>query len=193
MKPLYWIAVGLCLLMLVARTDAGYDIYSDPVGWVFILAGLRLLVRERPDLPLQQFLWMLGAVALVVAAIRVAPEVDDWLRNSETGSDARVFTVWADIPALGFQALLAHVLAIEAIGAGAGGARLYWRIVEGALAIGTLAAGLYAINDADWLGNLGEVALLGVLLCMFGCLIFGSREWAGGGPPPQVRPRTRRK
>lgn len=192
MKPLYWVAIGLCLLMLVARTDAGYDIYSDPVGWVFILAGLRFLVRERHDLPLQQLLWALGAIALVVAAVRVAPSVDEWLRDTDAGSDARVFTVWADIPALGFQALLAHVLAGEALLAKAGGARIYWLIVEVALVVGTVAAGLYAVSETDWLADVGEIGLLGVLLCMFGCLIFGSREWAGGGSPPQLKPRERR-
>jgi len=195
MKPLYWIAVGLCLLMLVARTESGFDIYSDAVGWVFILAGLRMLVRERTDLPLQQLLWALGGIALVIAAIRVAPDVDAWVRDTdaEAGSDERVFRVWADIPALAFQALLAHVLAAEATLADARGGRVFWRIVEVGLVVGTLAAGLFAVNDADWLAATAEVGFAGVLLCMFGCLIFGSRAWAGGGPPPQLRPRERRR
>lgn len=187
MKPLYWVAIGLLLVIMEARTDAGFDIYPNPLGWLLVLVGLRGLIAEIPGLPLQLTLWYLGGLALVVSCALVAPAAEEWLDDAE---DALIWA--ADLPALAFQALLAHGVAAQALLAGKRTSSLWWRICEVALLIGILGSMLYLAADFTWLKGVGEIGYLGALLFIVLCLIHGGRQWAGGGEPPELRPRRAR-
>ena len=187
MKPLYWVAIGLLLVLMEARTDAGWDIYPNPLGWLLVLLGLRALIRELPDMPLQLTLWYLGGLALLISCALVAPSAEDWLEDAE---DA---VVWAsDLPALAFQAALAHVVAGQALLAGKRSSSLWWRITSIALLIGIVGSMLYLAADFTWLKGVGEIGYIGALLFIALCLIHGGRKWAGGGEPPEVKPRRAR-
>jgi hypothetical protein len=172
-KPLYWIAVGLVFVLLEGRTESGWDIYPNPLGWLLVLVGLRRLDRAVPGLPLRLALWYLGALALVVSAALVAPDAQAWL------SDADPAVIWAsDLPALGFQAALCHVLAQQAGAARARGGA-WWRVAEVGLLVGIVAPVLYFGADWTWLQGVGNIGYAAALLVVLLCLVFGARPWAG--------------
>jgi hypothetical protein len=118
-------------------------------------------------------LWYLGALALVVSAALVAPDAQAWL------DDADPAVVWAsDLPALGFQAALCHVLAEQAKAAGARGGA-WWRVAAAGLLVGIVAPVLYFGADWTWLEGIGNIGYAAALLVVLLCLVFGARPWAG--------------
>ena len=40
MMPLQSIAMGLVIVVLVARLDSGHDALADPVGWLLVVWGV---------------------------------------------------------------------------------------------------------------------------------------------------------
>ena len=73
MTPLQKVAVGLGLVVLTAPLG-GYDLVPDPVGWVFVLLGLRDLREPLAD----QLLPLVFAAGLALAAsLVVYPPVLD--------------------------------------------------------------------------------------------------------------------
>lgn len=181
MKPLYWMAVGLVFVVLEGRTESGWDIYPNPLGWLLVLVGLHHLGRATPALPLRMTLWYLGVLALLVSAALLAPHAQAWL------DDADPALIWAaDLPALGFQAVLCHVLAEQASLAKARGG-VWWRVAQAGLLVGIVAPVLYFGAGWTWLQGVGNIGYAAALLVVLLCLVFGARPWAGA---PEVAART---
>ena len=181
MKPLYWVAVGLVFVLLEGRTESGWDVYPNPLGWLLVLIGLHRLSRATPGLPLRMTLWYLGVLALLVSAALVAPDAQAWL------DDADPAVVWAsDLPALGFQTALCHVLAEQARLAKARGG-VWWRVAQAGLLVGIIAPVLYFGADWTWLEGVGIIGYAAALLVVLLCMVFGARSWAGA---PEVTART---
>lgn len=173
MKPLYWIAAGLALVVFTRAPDDRYD-YSELLGSLFVLIGWIRLARARPQIPLRLTLWYLAVLALLVGAVLSAPWAREWL------DDADPAAVWASsLPALGFQAALCHALADQARAARARGA-WWWTVAEAAILIALVANVLYDGAGWTWLYGIGTVGLGGVLLVMTLCLVYGPATWAGG-------------
>ncbi|GAA4816591.1 hypothetical protein ACFQ0K_08105 [Nocardioides caeni] len=179
MKPLYWIAIGLIVVVFTGAPDDKWDV-AEIVGNAFVLIGWVQLSRALPDLPLRLTLSYLAVLALVVAAATSPPDARAWL------DDAEPAVVWASsLPALGFQAVLCHALAGRAqarrVRSG-----VWWRIAEVAIVLALVANPLADGAGWTWLKDIGigAVGLAGVLLVIILCIAHGPATWAGGPPPP---------
>ena len=105
MKPLQSIAMGLVIVVLVARFH-GYDALPDPVGWLLVLLGVRAL---PPAVPHRDNLLRLAGLAGAVSVVVWFPAVTDALY------DADASLAWAaNLPEVLFGALLCHALAATA-------------------------------------------------------------------------------
>lgn len=184
MKPLYWIAIGLIVVVFTAAPDDRWDV-AEIVGNGFVLIGWLRLSRALPDLPLRLTLWYLVALAFILACVTSAPDARAWL------DDAEPAVVWASsLPALGFLAVLCHALAARAqaarIRSGA-----WWRVAEVAIGIALIANPLADGAGWTWLKEIGigAVGLAGVLLVVILCIAHGPATWAGA-PEPEPEPET---
>lgn len=176
MRPLYWIAAGLAIVVFTVAPEDRYDL-AEVVGSAFVLVGWWRLARAVPDLPLRLTLAYLAVLALVVAFVASTPDARAWL------DDADPAVVWASsLPALGFQAVLCHALAGRARAAGAR-AWWLWRVAEVAIVVALVANVLYDGAGWTWLYGTGTVGLAGVLLVIALCLTHGNQRWAGAPEP----------
>lgn len=180
MKPLYWVAIGLAVVVFTAAPADRYDV-SEPLGCLLVLVGYVRLVRAAPDVPLRLTLGYLAVLALVVAAVLSPPEARAWL------DDADPAVVWASsLPALGFQAALCHALGTRARGAGSRSGWL-WFVAEAAIVVSLVANVLYNGAGWHWLYGVGTLGLAGVLLVIGLCAFLGSAPWAGAAEPEDAR------
>lgn len=180
MKPLYWIAAGLALVVFTKAPADRYD-YSEVLGTAFVLIGWIKLARARPEIPLRLTLWYLAVLAFLLSTVLSAVPAREWLE------DADAAVVWASsLPALGFQAALCHALTRQARAARARGG-WWWTVAEAGILIALVATVLYEGADWTWLYGVGTVGLAGVLLVMILCLVHGPAVWAGG-PEPEPEP-----
>lgn len=171
MKPLGSIAMGLVIVVLVARF-AGFDALPDPLGWLLVLWG----VRRLPD---PSVLVPLAVVAFVVACAVWFPSNQEVLAHSDPSLQ------WvANLPQVAFCVLLCRSLAALAVSAGDTGSAAWLRttmVLNLALAIAPVLA--FASDSVDLLPAL-EAAAAGVVLLLivvlFAC---GSRPWARGSVP----------
>ena len=75
MKPLQSVAMGLVIVVLVARFD-GYDALADPVGWLLVIWGVRRLADRAT-------LLALALTALLVAGVVCLPATQDLLDRND--------------------------------------------------------------------------------------------------------------
>lgn len=174
MKPLYWVSAGLAIVVFTRAPDGVYDV-AEVVGSLFVLVGWLRLVRAVPTIPLRLTCSYLVVIALLLAAVTAAPGARTWL------DDADPAVVWASsLPALGFQAGLAHALAVRSRATGVRSG-WWWRGAEVAILAALLADPLYNGAGWHWLYGAGTIGLIGVLLVIVLGIAHGAAPWAGGG------------
>ena len=177
MRPLYWIAAGLAIVIFTKAPDDRFDV-SEILGQLLVLLGWVGLSRALPRLPLRLTLWYLCVLALVIACALATPDARAWL------DDADPAVIWASsLPALGFQAALCHALARQARDAGARTGALWWTAAEVAILVALLANILYDGAGWTWLYGTGAVGLAGVLLVIVLAMVYGQATWAGSPEP----------
>lgn len=175
MKPLQLTGLGFVLLVLETPVH-GYDVYADPVGWVFVLLGLRAL---RRDFPHRGGLLCAGAVALVVSVPLWVPFVLDALDDAD---DSLAWT--ANLPRFGTTALLCFAFARAATDATDLRAAAWWRtlylgtLVVIALPVLIFGGGLHALDDVAGAGVV--LVPLGITVLLF---VHSGREWAASAAP----------
>lgn len=171
MKPLQSIAMGLVIIVLSARFG-GYDALPDPVGWVLILLGTRAL----PDVVMRrESLQVLGALAAVVSIVLWFPSITEGLYDADASLG------WAaNLPQIGFTALLCHELATAAAQSGDGKAASWLGltrtvvIVVGVLPVLVFGAGWASFEITSYLAAGASAVLLIWLL-----FAYAQRPWAG--------------
>lgn len=170
MKPLQSIAMGLVIVVLVARFH-GYDALPDPVGWLLVLLGVRAL---PPAVPHRDSLRWLAVLAGAVSVVVWFPAVTDALY------DADASLAWAaNLPEVLFGALLCHALAATADETDDAKAARWLRLTRtGMLVVAVLpvlvfGAGLTSFEATSYVA----AGLMAVLLI---CLLFtyAGRGWA---------------
>lgn len=149
MTPLQKIAMGLVVIIVLARFGAGWDGLPDPLGWVLVLAGVW---AARAHLPHTGTLLALGGIALVCAAITYPPAVADYLEPA---------AAWlVDLAQVAFEVVLCFGIA-AVLAQPRGGVRLARRFrllawvlamvgVLPGLAIGSDEPGVAAATAVTW-------------------------------------------
>jgi hypothetical protein len=173
MKPLYGIALGLVIIGLYAKSG-DFDLLPDPLGWVLVLVGLKVLV-SRVDLPYAGLLWTLGPLALVASTALTVPSVREWFEDGEPA------LAWAvDVPALAFCGLLCSALVPGARAAKQIAAYAWFQWTAIGFGVSVLAPVVVIGGGVDALrGPAGFVTGLAQLSLFVLCLSYGGREWAG--------------
>lgn len=178
MKPLYLAALGI-LLILLKPTDLKWDIYPNPIGWLFVLVALYGLGQARPVRWPNQ-LTLIAVLALVVDSVLWWPAAAEWLEDAEPALG------WAaNLPRFGFFALLCAELARAAVAAGdrRGGGWFSW---TGVLLVVVMIAPVLVFG-AGWseFGPVAEgAAQVSQLVLLVLCAVYGGRTWAGAPDPP---------
>ncbi|MEO5663175.1 MAG: hypothetical protein ABIR39_07815 [Nocardioides sp.] len=166
MKPLQSVAMGLVIVVLVARF-AGYDALADPVGWLLVIWGVRRMTDHTT-------LLALAVGALLVACVVWFPATPDLLEDSDPSLR------WAaNLPQVLFCVLLCRQLSELAGAASDQRARAWLRTTMVLNALLALAPVLVFAGDADDL--LPSVyAAAGVVVLMLIVLLFtyANRAWA---------------
>lgn len=185
MRPLQSIAMGLVIVALHAAFR-GYDALPDPAGWLLVLLGS---ARLPPDLERRGTLLGLAALAGAVSVPLWFPGVADSLY------DTHASLAWAaNLPQLGFVALLCHVLGRRAGDAGDGRAAAWLRtalvgvVVFALTPVLVFGAGVTSLEVPSYLG--ATTVLVVVVWLLFG---HSGRGWAGAdtaraAPPEEERP-----
>ena len=168
MKPLQSVAMGLVIVVLVARF-AGYDALADPVGWILVIWGVRRMAGHATVLAL-------AVGALLVACVVWFPASQDLLEDSDPSLR------WAvNLPQVLFCVLLCRQLS-ELAGAASDQRARAWlgttMVLNGVLAVAPV---LVFAADADALmasvyAAAGVVVLLQIVLLF----IYANRPWAPG-------------
>lgn len=182
MKPLQSIAMGMVVIALVADAG-GYDLLPNPLGWVLVVVGLRMLPRT---FELRSVLLGLAVLAGLVAVPLWVPAVVDALDEADES------IAWAvNLPQFGCYLLLAHALSLAAGAAGDRAAAGWWRGVV--LGLGAVVA-LPVLIFGGGLTGLEPLAgfLVGLVPTVMIVLLFvhAGRPWALGAPAdaPAVAP-----
>jgi len=170
MKPLQSVAMGLVIVVLVARFH-GYDALPDPVGWLLVLLGVRALPAAVPH---RDGLLGLGALAGLVAAVVWFPPVTEALY------DADASLAWAaNLPETLFAALLCHALAAVADPAGDVKAARWLRLGRtGMLVVAVLPVLVFGAGLGSF--EVTSYVAAGLALVLLICLLFtyAGRPWA---------------
>ena len=177
MKPLYGVALGLVIIALYAKSG-DFDLLPDPLGWALVLIGLTVLTRST-EVRYQGGLWVFGLLALAASIALTVPSVREWFEDAEPA------LAWAaDVPALGFCALLCAALAAAARAAGATGAFAWFQWTAIGFGVAVLAPVIVVGGGVDALRGPAELVtgLAQVALFVL-CLAYGGRDWAGAPPP----------
>ncbi|HXH81048.1 hypothetical protein [Nocardioides sp.] len=165
MKPLASIAMGLVVVVLVARYD-GYDALADPLGWLLVLWGVRRLAD--PTL----LLGLAGAALVVACAV--------WLPSTQDALDRSDPSLWwaATLPQVIFCVLLCHRLAALAQGARDAKAAAWLRttmVLNVVLAVTPVLA--FASGSDDLLPAVYAAAVAVVLLLIVLLFAYANRPW----------------
>ncbi len=170
MKPLQSVAMGLVIIVLVARWG-GYDALPDPVGWLLALLGVRALPES---LAARRTVLTLGGIAMTVSVITWFPGAVTTLEETDAS------LLWAvNLPQLGFTALLCHSLAAAATEAGDRRPAAWLRtgylltIVVGMLPVLVFGAGFAGLEVPAYVA--AGVTLLLVVWLLFS---YAGRPWA---------------
>ena len=168
MKPLQSVAMGLVIVVLVARFD-GYDALADPVGWLLVLWGVRRLPDRTP-------LLLLATGALLVACAVWVPATQELLDRSDPSLR------WAiNVPQVLFCVVLCRQLAQLAGAAGDQRARAWLRTAVLFNVVLALAPVLVFAAAADHLmGSVYAAAGVVVLLMIVLLFVCANRGWAPG-------------
>jgi hypothetical protein len=168
MKPLQSIAMGLVIVVLVARFD-GYDALADPLGWLLVIWG----VRRTPD---SSTLQALALAALLVAGVVWFPATQDLLDRSDPSLR------WAvNLPQVLFCVVLCRQLADRAGGVGDQRARAWLRTAMLLNVVLAIAPVLVFAASADDLMVSVHAAAAGVVLLLIVLLFAHARRpWAPG-------------
>jgi len=166
MKPLSSVAMGLVIVVLVARLG-GYDALPDPLGWLLVLWGVRRL--SDPTL-----LLTLAGAALLVACVVWFPATQDALDSSDPSLR------WAvNLPQVIFSVMLCHRLAALAAGAGDVKAAAWQRttmVLNAVLAAAPVLA--FASGSDQLLPAIYAAAAAVVLLLIVLLFAHADRPWA---------------
>jgi len=168
-KPLQSIAMGLVIVAIVAKAGGGYDVLPDPVGWLLVLQGLGGLPATLPHRPA---LSTLGFVALIMSVVLWFPSLSEGLERADES------LLWAaNLPQLGFVALLCHALSRSAV---AEPGRSRWlrtasalTVVAALVPVVVLGADQTSLLDVMVVG--GSLVLLLVIVLLFR---YAARPWA---------------
>lgn len=172
--------MGYVIIALFAR-QGGYDLLPDPLGWVLVLLG----VRRLPDPIDRATLSYVGALALLVSVPLWFPDVLDAIAREDAS------LAWAaNLPALGFAALLFRQLSQAAQAAGAPTAQMVLQglftltLVVALLPVLVFGGDLTVLEDlavgTEQVLNLAAVAVL---------FAYSGQRWAGGPGTAVVAPR----
>lgn len=168
MKPLQSIAMGLLIVVLVARYGE-YDALADPLGWLLVLLGVRRMADRATLLPL-------AVVALLVAGAVWLPTTQDLLESSDASLR------WAlNLPQVLFCVALCRHLAGLADGADDRRARAWLRtalVFNVVLAVAPVL--VFAASADDLLGSVYAAAGGVVLLLIVLLFTYAHRPWAPG-------------
>lgn len=168
MKPLQSVAMGLLIVVLVARFG-GYDALPDPVGWLLVLWG----VRRTAD---RTALLTLATAALLVACAVWFPATQELLDRSDPSLR------WAiNLPQVLFCVVLCRQLAGLAGAASDTGARAWLRtamLLNGGLAIAPVL--VFAASADDLMPSVHAAAGVVVLLLIVLLFACARRPWARG-------------
>lgn len=168
MKPLQSVAMGLVIVVLVAKFD-GYDALADPVGWLLVIWGVRRMADSSTLLTLA-----LGA--LLVAGAVWFPATQDLLDRSDPSLR------WAiNLPQVLFCVLLCRQLADLAGGAGDQRARAWLRttmLLNVVLAVAPVL--VFAASADDLMASVHAAAAGVVLLLIVLLFAHARRPWAPG-------------
>lgn len=169
MKPLQTVAMGFVIIALFARVG-DFDLLADPVGWLLVLGGVRLL----PEPIGRKALTGLGLLALVVSVPIWVPDVAAALARED---ESLAWT--ADLPAFVFTALLFHQLGAAAT---AGRDRRAARVCAGLVTFsGAVAVLPVLVFGAGWselattASTAAEVFRLAIVVTLFA---YAGRAWA---------------
>ncbi|MBM9459980.1 hypothetical protein JK386_08695 [Nocardioides sp. zg-536] len=180
MTPLYWIAIGVAVTILTAPAAGALDL-AEIFGTLLLVIGWFRLTRALEDLQLRLTLSYLALAALAVAVVLAFPVPREWLEDADPA------LLWASsLPALGFQAGLAHVMARRARAAGER-TGVWWLVAAVAIGVAVVANVLYDAAGWRWLYGVGTVGLSGVMLFVVMAAVHGGRTWAGA-PEPEPEP-----
>ena len=166
MKPLQAVAMGLVIVVLVARFD-GYDALADPVGWLLVIWGVRRMADPAA-------LLTLALAALLVACTVWFPATQDLLDRSDPSLR------WAiNLPQVLFCVLLSRQLADLAGDAGDRRARAWLRTTMLLNVVLAVAPVLVFAASADDVMTSVHAAAAGVVLLLIVLLFAHSgRPWA---------------
>ncbi|MEP9363018.1 hypothetical protein ABLE68_08655 [Nocardioides sp. CN2-186] len=169
MKPLQAAAMGLVIVALNAKVN-GYDLLADPLGWLLVLHGVRLLPAEVPR---RDTIHAIGIVAALVSVALWFPAFTDALSDTDDS------LVWAaTLPQIAFVALLCAELAAHAGEAGDAKAARWLRVARTlTIAVGVLPIVVYPI-ESDLLVPLILVAVVTIVLVIVLLFSYSSRPWA---------------
>lgn len=175
MKPLQAIAMGLVIIALSAKVN-GYDLLADPLGWLLVLHGVRLLPA---DVPRRDTIHAIGIVAALVSVALWFPAVADGLSDTDDS------LVWAaTLPQIAFVALLCVELSVQADAAGDAKAARWLRTARTlTIAIGVLPIVVYPI-EPDLLLPLILVAVITIVLVIVLLFSYSARPWSTAEPEP---------
>ena len=168
MKPLQSVAMGLVIVVLVAKF-AGYDALADPLGWLLVLWGVRRMADHAA-------LQTLAVGALLVACVVWFPATQDLLDDSDPSLR------WAiNLPQVLFCVLLCRQLS-ELAGAASDQRAQAWlrttMVFNGVLAVAPVL--VFAANADDLLASVYAAAGVVVLMLIVLLFAYASRPWAPG-------------
>jgi hypothetical protein len=167
-KPLQPVGLGLLIVALTAPVH-GFDLLADPVGWLLILNGLRLL-----PVPQRGSLLGLAGLALVVSCVLWVPSVPTRLDDIDQS-----LTWAANLPQLATTIVLAHALAQAAFLAGDRKARGWLLTARALLVVVTLLPVVVFGGGLDSLVGLTFfVATLALLVLIWLLFAYAGRPWA---------------
>ena len=166
MKPLQSIAMGLLIVVLVAKLGA-YDALADPLGWLLVLWGVRRLADHT-------MLLTLAVGALVVACAVWFPHTQELLERSDPSLR------WAvNLPQVLFCVVLCRQLGELAEAGNDRKARAWLRttlVLNVVLAVAPVLA--FAANADDLLESVYAAAGVVVLLLIVLLFAYARRPWA---------------
>jgi hypothetical protein len=168
--------MGLVIVALSARFG-GYDALADPAGWLLVVLGLRRI----PDLERRREQIVVAVLALAVSCVVWWPATSTWLDGQHPSLR------WAlTLPQLGFQVLLAHVLAARAKAAGdSAAARWLRQVLVAVVVVGLLPVLVFATGSGQlevWSYVAAALVAIWVVWLLFVC---APRPWARGPEPPR--------
>lgn len=166
MKPLQSIAMGLVIVVLVAKF-AGYDALADPLGWLLVIWGVRRIAGHAN-------LLAFAVGALLVACAVWFPATQDLLDDSDPSLR------WAvNLPQVLFFVLLCHRLGALAGEGGDRRAQAWLRttmVLNVVLAVAPVL--VFAADADDLMASVYAAAGVVVLLQIVLLFTYANRPWA---------------